>query len=156
MDGRLTNQLHGLGRNIISIIVEMLTGVLWTDMREQCGSHLTTAMDADPLRKRRLLSTFSVNGHLLQYADIGYLGVRPLSALRNYRRLMPHLSSFPAGFPAWGSRGLNVHPLRWSTSWSLTWMNLVSAETAFTGGITMGRYACSNELLLWSYYNDLT
>ena len=47
---------------------------LWEDTRKECGLHLTTsALDADPLRKRRLSSTFSVNAHLLRGADIDYL-----------------------------------------------------------------------------------
>ena len=55
--------------------------MLWTDARKKRAFHLmTSAVDADPLRKRRLLSTFSVNAHLLRGADIGYLVLRPLSA----------------------------------------------------------------------------
>ena len=48
------------------------------DTRKECGSNfMTFAADADPLRKIRLLSIFSVN--LLRGADIGYLALRPLS-----------------------------------------------------------------------------
>ena len=62
--------------------------VLWADTQKQCGSHLTTSfVDADQLRKRKLLSTFSVNFHLLPGAAIAYLAVQPLSAWRSYRPL---------------------------------------------------------------------
>ena len=49
--------------------------MLWADTRKECGYHLTTsAMDAGPLRKRRLLSTFFVTARLLLGVDIGYFG----------------------------------------------------------------------------------
>ena len=64
MDRRRTNNLLGLGRDIISTMITMFTG--------NC-SHLTTfARNAGPLRKRRLFSTFFVSAHLSRYADIDY------------------------------------------------------------------------------------
>ena len=63
--------------NITSITVTMLTG----HRVKKFGSHLITyALNADPLRKRGLLSIFSVKTHLLQGTDIGYLMLLPLSA----------------------------------------------------------------------------
>ena len=53
-----------------------------------------------------------------------------------------------AGFQAWCSRALNVQPLRWPTSFSLTWRNLVSAETVFTCGVITGRYERTSEVLV--------
>ena len=56
--------------------------MLWVDTRKKCGYHLTTsAGDADPLRKRRLLATSSVNTHLLRCADMGYLALFSLTKL---------------------------------------------------------------------------
>ena len=40
----------------------------------------TSAVDADPQRKRRLLSTFFVNAYPLRGACIGYLDLQPLLA----------------------------------------------------------------------------
>ena len=54
---------------------------LWKDTRREWGSHLTTsAVDAAPLRKRRLLSTFLASARLLLGVDIGYLTPLFLSA----------------------------------------------------------------------------
>ena len=68
------------------------------------------------LRKRRLLSAFFVNAHVLRGADINYLALQLLLAPRSYRQLMSRiqlrLSKFQAGFPVQGSRALNVQPLR--------------------------------------------
>ena len=41
----------------------------------------TSAVDADPLRKRRLLSIFFVNARLLLGTDIGYLSPQFLTEL---------------------------------------------------------------------------
>ena len=77
MDRRRTNQLLGLGSNIT-----LQTTVLWLDTREECGFHLTTSdAVADPLSRRRLLSTFFSNPNLLRVADIGYLAFQPLMEL---------------------------------------------------------------------------
>ena len=96
--------------------------VLWEDPRKECSFHLTTsAVGTDPLRKRRLLSAFFVNAHLLRNTDIGYLVIRSLSCSTELSSIdvnitASSLSSFRAGFPAWDSRALNVQPLRYSTS----------------------------------------
>ena len=63
-------------------------------------------------------------------------------------RILPCLSGFLSGFPAWGSRALIVQPLRWPISLSLVQRNLVSTEAAFTCGITTGRHARSSEVLV--------
>ena len=50
------------------------TTVLWVDTRKESVPHLTTsAVDADPLIKSRLLCTFFSNVHLMRGADIGYV-----------------------------------------------------------------------------------
>ena len=79
MDRRRTKQLLGLGRNIISIIVMpcLPVTVLWVDTRKEC---VTSAVDTDPLRKRRQLSTFSTNVYLMGGADIRYLALPLLPA----------------------------------------------------------------------------
>ena len=57
--------------------------VLWEDTRKECSYHLTIcAMDADPLRRRRLFSTF------FHGTGIGYLALQSLSAWRRYHPLM--------------------------------------------------------------------
>ena len=61
-------------------LITYLDLVVWVDTRKECGSHVRTSVaDADPLRKRRLLSTLFANAHLLGGADIGYLALQPLS-----------------------------------------------------------------------------
>ena len=42
---------------------------------------MTSAVGADPLLKRRLLSTYFVNAYLLRGADIGYLIIGSLTEL---------------------------------------------------------------------------
>ena len=152
MNKSCTNQLLGLGRNIISITLTILTGhcVMGGHVQKWCCHLMTSSVVVIPLRKWKLLSIFSVHTHLLRGADIVYFALRPLLACQSYCLLMlkSRLSSFLAGFPAWGSCALNVQSLRWPTSSSLTWRNLVSAENAFTCVVTMGRYARSSELLL--------
>ena len=65
---------------------------LRVDTWKECGSYLATSdADADPLRQKRLLSTFSVNVHLLRGADRGYVTLRSLSAWRSYRLLMSRI-----------------------------------------------------------------
>ena len=67
-------------------------------------------VDADPLRKRRLLS-------ILLGVEVGYLALHFLSAWQSYHLLRSsihlRLSYFLAGFPLWGSRAFDVQPLRW-------------------------------------------
>ena len=47
---------------------------LWADTWKEWGSHLkTSAGDADPLRKRKLFSTFFASAYLSVGVDIGYL-----------------------------------------------------------------------------------
>ena len=53
--------------------------MLWKDTLRKFCSHLTTsAVFAEPLKKRRLLSNFFVNDHLLQGVDIDYLALQSL------------------------------------------------------------------------------
>ena len=62
-------------RDVLQVIA------LCADTRKECGSHLmTSAVDADPMRKGRLLSIFSVSARLLVDVDIGYLSPNVLSA----------------------------------------------------------------------------
>ena len=52
------------------------------DTLREWGAHLTTsAVNADPLRKRRLLSNFFVSARLLTAVDIGYLAPHSLTEL---------------------------------------------------------------------------
>ena len=47
---------------------------LWEDMLKECGSHLTiSVVVVNPLRKKRLLSTFFINVRLLLGVNIDYL-----------------------------------------------------------------------------------
>ena len=81
IDRRHTNQLLVIRRNLSfrSQCPCLQVTVIWVDeMWKECGSHLTTsAVDADPLKKRILLSPFSVNAHLLRGANTGYLAPKP-------------------------------------------------------------------------------
>ena len=56
---------------------------------------MTSAVVADPLRKKKLLHTFFVNVHLLRGADTGYLALQTSSAWRNYHLLMSRLFGSP-------------------------------------------------------------
>ena len=61
--------------------------ILWVYMRKKCCFHLmTSAVDGDPRRKRRLLSTF--NARLLRGVDIGCLALWLLSAWQSYSPLI--------------------------------------------------------------------
>ena len=55
-DRRRSNQLLGLGHDITPTTVAMLTG--------HCVGRTTSAVDAAPLRKRSLLTTFIVSARL--------------------------------------------------------------------------------------------
>ena len=70
MDRKRTNLLLGLVRNIISITVAMLTGYCVMDRHAERIrlKFNTSVVDARPLRKRWLLSTFFINALLLQGA----------------------------------------------------------------------------------------
>ena len=53
--------------------------MLWVDKRKECGTHLTiSVVGVDPLRKRKLLSTFFGNDQILPGAFIGYLVLQSL------------------------------------------------------------------------------
>ena len=93
IDSKCSNQLLRLGRNIISTMVAMLTdNFLWPDTRKEWGSQLTTsAGDADPLRKRRLLSTFFVSVRFLLGVDMGYLARHFFSAWWSYHLLISRI-----------------------------------------------------------------
>ena len=70
----------------------------WVDTRKDCGPHsATSAVCADPLRKRRLLCTSSVNA-------------RPIYHLLT-SRIWLRLLNFLAGLLAWGSRAFDGQPL---------------------------------------------
>ena len=113
----------GLDRDIISITVAMLTDYgLWVDTWKRCGSHwFISAVAADPLRKRRLLSTFSVSGRPLLGAQTDSLALRFLAAWWNYHllssRIYLHLSNLLAGFSAW--------------SWSCLWWAALTLTNFF-------------------------
>ena len=83
MDRRSTNQLRRVGRYIISITMTVLTGdCVIGNMRRICISHLTiSAVGAGSLRKRRLLSTFYVNIHVLRGTERVYFGFPILISL---------------------------------------------------------------------------
>ena len=107
------------------------------------------AVDADLLRRRRLLSTFFVSVRLLLAVDMDYLAPHFLSAWRSYHRISSsyRISYFPAGFLAWVSHSLKCShcAVQLHLFW-LLWRNLVSRGTVFTRVIATGRYACSSEL----------
>ena len=75
MDKRRTKQLLGLSRDVISTTV-----IVFTD---HCVMRCITAsaVDADPLRKRRLLSIFFVKVRLLLGIDVDYLALARLAQL---------------------------------------------------------------------------
>ena len=70
MNRSRTNQLLGLGLNIISITMAVLVGhCLWMDTWKEYDSHLTTsALNAE----KKMLSTFIVNAYVLQAAYMVY------------------------------------------------------------------------------------
>ena len=75
MNRRHTNQLLSLDCDVISTTVVVLTAHCVIGRHAvRIKLHLTTsAVNAALLRKRRLLSSFSVNTRLLLDVDIGYL-----------------------------------------------------------------------------------
>ena len=80
MDRRHANQLLGFGRDVISTKVSVLTGYFVMERHgESIKLLINSVVDADPLRKRRLLSTFFVSARLFLDIDIGYLASHFLS-----------------------------------------------------------------------------
>ena len=76
---RRANHLLDLSREVISNTVAVLTGHCVMG-RHAKRMRLISAVDADPLRRSRLLSTFFVSAHLMLGIDIGSLAPHFLSA----------------------------------------------------------------------------
>ena len=81
MDRRCTHQLLGLDRVIISTLVTMLTGHCVMDRHaERMRVDLkASAVNADKLRKTKLLSTLFFSARLLLDTDIDYLAFHFMS-----------------------------------------------------------------------------
>ena len=132
MKGVPTNYLVLVARSYQPQLPCLQVIVLGKDTRENEPS----AVDADPLREKRLLYTFFISARLLPGIGIGYLACQ----LR--------ILNFLAGFPAWDIRALMCSPCA-DQPLLRFWRNLVSTGTAFTRGITIARYARSSELYLF-------
>ena len=76
MDRRRTNQLLRLDRDVIWIRVAVLTDCVMGRHAEIVHS----AVGINLQKRRKVLSTFIVNVHLLRGVDIGYLTLHSLSA----------------------------------------------------------------------------
>ena len=72
-EGAPTSDLDLVVSSSRSQCIYLQVTVLWVDKRKECDSPLAiSAMDADPLSKRKLLYNFSVNSSLLHTYIIGH------------------------------------------------------------------------------------
>ena len=81
MNKRLTSQLYGLSRDVISTTVVVLTGhCIMIRHAERIRLLFSNfCVDTDPLKKRKLLSPFFVSARVLLGVDIVYLAPHFLS-----------------------------------------------------------------------------
>ena len=93
MNKARTKQILGIGRDVISLTVAVFTA--HCDMGRHAESmnllFSNFALDADPLSKRKLLTTFFISAPHMLVEDIGYLAPQFLSALRSYHLLISRI-----------------------------------------------------------------